>query len=38
MAVGLMMATFGYSAGFVLASIIALLTIPILSKFDMSAI
>jgi len=38
MAGGLVMATFGYTAGFVLASIIALLTIPILSKFDMSAI
>ena len=33
---GIVITAYGYTAGFVLASIIALLTIPILSKFDMS--
>ena len=33
---GVVMASFGYTVGFVLASIIALLTIPILSRFDLS--
>ena len=33
---GIVMATYGYTVGFILASQIALLTIPILSKFDLS--
>jgi MFS family permease len=33
---GLVMTAYGYTVGFVLASIIALLTIPILSRFEMS--
>jgi predicted MFS family arabinose efflux permease len=33
---GVVIASYGYTVGFVLASIIALLTIPILSRFDLS--